>query len=265
MGVSRSALRYNRRATIRLPNRVNRSGFTLIELLVVIAIVAILAAILLPTLSRAKERARRVACLNNLKQIGLGLQMYAHDNRDLIPYVEPGWSTLYCLSNPRPLPQETLGAAPGYRVGIGLLVPDYISNPRVFYCPSWRVPPLGLLTYDDASYGWSQFPSNACVMNYEYARWLNDQWTPQNSRLSALGVKALVYDMFMGSRSVGHGFGDWVHLQGYNVSYSDGSARFFADRRRAISLQMIDMPADLPKAKLVIAAFNREQPLPWFW
>ena len=65
--------------------RQNRTGFTLLELLVVIAIIAILASLLLPVLSAAKKRAAQAACINNLKQLGLGMQMYVDDNRDTFP------------------------------------------------------------------------------------------------------------------------------------------------------------------------------------
>src|SRR2546426_2993463 len=61
-----------------------RPAFTLIELLVVIAIIAILAALLFPALSRAKDRARTIGCLNNLKQLEVCWHLYAADNRDLL-------------------------------------------------------------------------------------------------------------------------------------------------------------------------------------
>ena len=68
-------------------NKLNGSprGFTLIELLVVIAIIAILAAMLLPVLSRAKESGHRIACLNNLKQLSLSAQMFVNDNEGNYP------------------------------------------------------------------------------------------------------------------------------------------------------------------------------------
>src|SRR5690348_17163040 len=83
------------------------SGFTLIELLVVIAIIAILAAILLPALSTGKERGRRAVCINNLRQCGMALSLYADDFNKHYPHQRnPGTGTIY-------VPAVSVQTAPG--------------------------------------------------------------------------------------------------------------------------------------------------------
>jgi prepilin-type N-terminal cleavage/methylation domain-containing protein len=118
---------------LRLRAVRNFRAFTLVELLVVIAILAILAALLLPALSVAKEKTKTVVCLNNLKQIGIAIRLYANDNDDLLVPAEysvrngakhkEGWATLLVLGH----------FAEAERTRTFFELP---TTPTIFRCPS---------------------------------------------------------------------------------------------------------------------------------
>ena len=98
-----------------------RRGFTLIELLVVIAIIAILAAMLFPTFARAREKAREVSCMSNMRQLGLAFGMYYEDHHRM------PWDDLTINGLPE-------GSAPTWTWRLMIL--PYINNTQIFVCPT---------------------------------------------------------------------------------------------------------------------------------
>jgi prepilin-type N-terminal cleavage/methylation domain-containing protein len=115
----------------------SRDGFTLIELLVVIAIIGILAAILLPALARSREAARRVTCMNSLRQSGLALKMYANEANGLYP--PSGFYPGPCVNCDDPsFPEVNCsgGLPDSLMYNLTMMYPEYISDLSVLVCPS---------------------------------------------------------------------------------------------------------------------------------
>lgn len=117
----------------------NHPSFTLIELLVVIAIIGLLAAMLMPTLGRAKESGRATACLSNLRQIGIALQLYVQENNNRLPVMRD-----------RPLGTNTppTNAFPS----VELVLSNELGNVKVLRCPSDREQ---LYEQTGSSYSWN--------------------------------------------------------------------------------------------------------------
>lgn len=154
---------------------MRRRGFTLIELLVVIAIIAILAAILLPCLERAREQAKRAACANNLRQNCIALLAYAGDNNDWLPIPHGGGggtTTDIILPN---FGNESLVAGPNtYTSTFFALWPSYIGSHRIWACPSFQGKSLDSGQYN-SWYAWLEKTSittnDFAKISYRYSNY----------------------------------------------------------------------------------------------
>ncbi len=189
-------------------------GFTLIELLVVIAIIAILAAILFPVFARAREKARETSCSSQLRQLGLGLHMYAADYDEQFPFDS-------YIGNPHPM------------LCTGLW--PYVRNRNLLYCPSAQALEAGAQStaYQGPADSVINSDANwaACRITYKYYSWtLPDLWaktmTPRVLQESSDADCWLMTDWFRKNCPT------WPHQRdkagGILVLYLDGHVKFIA-------------------------------------
>jgi len=205
-----------------------RFAFTLIEVLVVVAIIALLVGILLPSLSQAREQARRVVCGSNMAQIARGIYTYTADFKGRVPNSWEGENASLTWTVYREVPHHYVGY-----LHLGLLYKcRQIREPKVFFCPSNVEFPH---TYPE---GWFEYVSpnglEHMAVGYMYAIAGQISMYPKGQRISPKiddllkPREAIVSCMFLANVDKLQRRGLWPHKGGINAGYSDAShyARF---------------------------------------
>lgn len=194
-----------------------RHAFTLIELLVVIAIIGILAALLLPVLSIAKQRALRTQCLSNLRQIGLGMTLYASDANGLFP--ESGGLILWDQTDP-------ITRKHGWMQQI---VP-YTKSTNIFQCPSDHQQQFSYFNSGRAAYMASG--SNFASVDTKQIKFSTAQVLSGDTVWTTAGLADADKDDYsqncVGGGTNGNPWTTWqVHSQGQNVLFTDAHVKWY--------------------------------------
>ena len=195
-----------------------RRGFTLIELLVVIAIIAILAAILFPVFARAREKARQTSCLSNMKQLSLGMLMYAQDYDETFAGMGNGSSTTVPVIPGSSFCQHPTSGV--YYYSWAAVIYPYVKNVQIYQCPSTKYNCYGV------SYGVPSSGINAAQTGT----------TSIFGRPAMASIKRPAQIMMMGEKGAGGGnqyilsgqyyAGRISHNGGANVGFFDGHCKW---------------------------------------
>lgn len=204
--------------------RSMRNAFTLVELLVVIGIIGVLVAILLPAMSKARAQANLVTCLSNIRQLGVGMNMYANDNKGSWPRYIYRPTDDYCYYSTSVIWHNSQTNAPPYRwEGIGLVYP-YLKVRKVFFCPSddyfTDVQNADYTNYLDID--WNTIPNKVKFCSYVLrgfsATFVN---RPMSKKIAQVKNRALLTCYFLRDQRI-VGWPLTFHKGKYPVLYGDG-------------------------------------------